>query len=92
MPAVSRPVDEWADLKYRPTGHVSHIVPFGDHRSLCSIESSEWHGTGDFEEIEKANDLPLCFMCRAGAETNPDDAITDVDWDEFYNTKEGELT
>lgn len=63
-----RELADWADLKYRSGGHVSHVVPFGNPVSLCGIDDSderiEWYGTGTFDEIERAQKIPVCFLCQ----------------------------
>lgn len=65
---MTRPIEDWADLKYRPKGHLGHIVPFGAQAPLCNIEdSTDWHGTGSMDEIEHALALPLCGFCQLQA-------------------------
>jgi hypothetical protein len=66
-----RPIEEWADLKYKPKGVISHIVPWGQPHSLCGEQAfwgfSEWHGTGSMEERERAASLPTCGRCQVEA-------------------------
>lgn len=72
-----RDLNDWADRKYKPHGHVAHIVPFGQPYSLCGAApmglGGDWYGTGDMDEIEKAASLPTCGACVADVsdETSP---------------------
>lgn len=85
-----RPIEDWADLKYRPAGHIAHIVPFGTEGSLCHMVTSEtdWYGTGDFDEIERARELPVCAMCKALAAPAPatEDPVVTA-WSDAYRER-----
>ena len=73
---MSRPLEDWADRKYRAQGHLAHVFPFGSLAPLCGMEatSAEWLGTGTFDEIEHAAALPLCGRCET--DLGPDPAVT----------------
>lgn len=65
-----RDISEWADLKYREGGQVTHVVAFGDTSSACAMEharGTEWRGTGSIDEYERASALPVCPTCVARA-------------------------
>lgn len=71
---MSRPLADWADLKYRNHGHLAHIVPFGREATMCGIVDDFLDpllGTGTFDEIEHAASLPLCGFCQQQASPNP---------------------
>lgn len=60
--------EEYYQLKYFETGHVTHLVgPGGDYgKSACGMQPHFmfWWGTGSQAEIDKAKELPLCKSCR----------------------------
>lgn len=67
-----RPIEDWADLKFRPGGHLAHVVAFGDTKTLCGlIEDGTMHGTGDFDEIVEARALPVCGFCLQSSTPDP---------------------
>lgn len=70
---MTRPLEEWADLKYRASGKVAHVVPFGDQHPVCGplAGSSEWFGTGNWSELERAKAMPLCPRCATHTDTHP---------------------
>lgn len=70
---MSRPLEDWADLKYAPGTHTAHVFPFGSLYPLCStVDGSMWFGTGCWDEIEHAKSLPVCIQCKPG---NPHDVL-----------------
>lgn len=58
-----RPVEEWADRVYGAGGEFQHVLPFGDQLPLCGQAETVWFGTGNWEEIEHAEQLPMCQDC-----------------------------
>jgi hypothetical protein len=60
---MTRPIEEWADLKYTPTMTFAHVVPFSEQGAICGLIWDPWLGTGTFDEIEEAQNLPLCVTC-----------------------------
>lgn len=64
-----RPVEDWADRKYLPGTAVAHLVPFGELGAICGELDVHggWFGTGCFEEIERAERLPVCDACKEKA-------------------------
>lgn len=84
-------VETWADLKYDPDPRVeqiAHIVGYGDHRTLCNVSAVGFHGTGSFDEQERAHTVPTCATCSAVVVTGiSGDPVWDDPWD---FTAEGE--
>lgn len=63
-------ISDYADLKYKRTAQLSHIVPFGQPYSLCGAapmgpHPGDWYGTGSMDEIEKAAAMNICGKCLA---------------------------
>lgn len=60
-----RPLEEWADWKYIHNGEIVHVVPYGEYRALCNfeVEPDAWYGTGDWSEMEYAQELEPCERC-----------------------------
>lgn len=72
-----RPLEEWADLKYREGDTTSHVVAFGDQRTQCkAVVTYEWRGTGDFDEFETALALPRCQDCTTATRSSTDPAVS----------------
>ena len=67
-------LSEWADLVYLPYGRVAHISVSGSQRyaaALCGRFPdlfSNWLGTGNQGEYDRAKRLPLCKDCEKAAE------------------------
>lgn len=74
-----RPVEDWADKVYTVLADVHHIKPFGDGSALCGLYDTTWFGTGDFDEIDTAQTLPMCRHCNRQLHPR-DPAVTD--WEE----------
>lgn len=70
---MSRPLQDWADLKYMPGSRTAHVFPFGVDKPLCNglIDGSTWHGTGSWEEYEVALNLPRCVTCHELTQPSP---------------------
>ena len=45
-----------------PNDEYDDLVP-----SLCGAESRLWHGTGTWQEQQRAASLPLCEKCQSNA-------------------------
>lgn len=62
-----RPIEDWADRKYKKHGSHAHIVPFGQPYSLCGAQpfnfKDDWYGSGSMDEVDRARALPLCRDC-----------------------------
>ena len=80
-----RQLSDWADWMYLPDHVIAHIVPFSQKYSLCGASPLDvfavWWGTGCWDEIEKARNLPRCTECldripadvtKAAATTEPE--------------------
>lgn len=60
-----RPIEEWSDKVYAPGTAVGHVKPFGEARALCGEMTDEtWFGTGCWDEMERAERLPICTACN----------------------------
>jgi hypothetical protein len=70
---MSRPIEEWADLKYLDNTLIAHVFEWGQGYSECGMTShvGDWLGTGEWEEIETAKALPLCPTCKRRTEPDP---------------------
>lgn len=61
--------DKWRSLsnwRYLATGKVVHALNrTHDRGAVCGVDAwpSEWLGTGNQREYERADDLPLCRRC-----------------------------
>lgn len=73
-----RPLEEWADRKFYRPGYYCHLVPFGTVATLCGEDAQDMHGTGDWDEIERASQMPLCPRCvprEQGSDIDPAVAV-----------------
>lgn len=59
-----RPAADWTDRVYTVLADVAHLKPFGDPWALCGLDEPDWRGTGDMDEIDTADTLPLCAPCQ----------------------------
>lgn len=58
---------------YRRNGRLAHLLPAHESpndrtaHAVCGLTPGDfyWHGTGGFNETERADALPTCATCKA---------------------------